>query len=80
MDFSKFNHGQSPSWKPALRDIHSQLVVPYLREAGSHHGSTVDHGAFLPHEEPWEQVGKGTASVSTGRSLGQEAFATQTFS
>lgn len=56
-------------------DAPFQPINPYLREASSHHCSTVDHGPFLPHKEPWEQVKKGRPLVSTEQSLGQETFA-----
>lgn len=45
---------------PQLRAVSSKPSSSHLREAGSHHGSAVDHGAFLPHKEPWEQVEKTT--------------------
>lgn len=41
------------------QEAHSEGCIPwptnpYLREASSYHSTTVDHGAFLAHEEPWE--------------------------
>lgn len=45
-----------------------QTINPYLREASPYHCSTVDHGAFLPHEEPWNRWKRGRPSVSTERS------------
>lgn len=64
----KLNHGHGLDQGPTLRDVSSQPISSYLGEAGSHHCSTVDHGAFLPHKEPWEQVEKGE-TISQHRKL-----------
>lgn len=63
--FSKRDHGHTtlghaPAWEATEGDAPSQPISPYLREASAHHRATVDHGAFLPHKEPWGQVKKGS--------------------
>lgn len=52
--------GHAPAWEATEGDAPSQPISPYLREASTHHRATVDHGAFLPHKEPWDKVKKGS--------------------
>jgi hypothetical protein len=53
-----------------MQETHSKERIPwptnpYLREASSYHSTTVDHGAFFPHKEPWEW-GEKRGTVSRG--------------
>ena len=74
VDFSPNGITECPCPGQHCKSLPSPLNHPYLGEAGTHHCSAVDHGAFLPHEEPWDQ-GEGRPSVSTEPALAQEASA-----